>query len=147
MWTTNSRQEEGKTKSCVRANKMVRLDWNVSRSSLCETLHCRGRWLLVAGPDKSLRSLMFVTDRDWVHNRLEAGGHDIHLLAICLSNTVRVIASVTPPQPSEQRHISQSSHTPSFLFATAPHAWEMFSKSKVQYWQKVLCQMPAVGLF
>lgn len=127
----NADKKRVKQGGYVSANKKVRLDWNVSPTSICETLHCRGSWLLVAGPDKSLWSLMFVSDRGWVHNCLEARGHDIHLLAIGSSNTVRVIASATQPQHAAEAHFTKLT-CPSFLSATVPCAWEMVSKSKVQ---------------
>lgn len=107
-------RKEKKQGGCVRANKKVRLDWNVSPTSICETLHCRGSWTLVAGPDKSLWSLMFVSDRGWVHNRLETRGHDIHLPAIGSSNTVRVIASARHLQHAAKAHFTKLT-CPSFL--------------------------------
>ncbi len=104
---TRADKERAERGGCVRANKKVRLDWNVSPTSICETLHCRGSWLLVAGPDKSLWSLMFVNDRGWVHRSLEARGHDIHLPAISSSNTVRVIASATHLQHVAKAHFTK----------------------------------------
>lgn len=86
----------------------------MSPPSICEALHCRGSWLLVAGPDKSLWSLMFVSDTDWVHNCLKARGHDIHLPAIGSSNTVRVIASATHPEHAAETHFTKLT-CPSFL--------------------------------
>lgn len=49
----------------------------------------------MAGPDKSLWSLVFVNDSDWVHNCLEANRHDIQLPAMGFSNTAWVIPSLT----------------------------------------------------
>lgn len=84
-------------------------------TSICETLHCRGSWLFVAGPNKSLWSLMFVSDRGWVHNCLGVSRHDIHLPAFGYSNIARVIASAT-----HQQHAAKARFTmimgPSFLF-------------------------------
>ena len=87
----------------------------MSPPCICETLHCRGSRLLVASPDKSLRGLMFVSDRGWLHNCLEARRHGIHVTAIASSNIVRVM-----PLPHtcsmKPKHISQSSHAiPLFL--------------------------------
>lgn len=53
----------------------------------------------------------------WVHNSLEARGHDIHLPAISSSNTVRVIASATQPQHAARAHFTKLT-CPSFLSAT-----------------------------
>lgn len=94
-----------------------------------ETLHCGGSWLLVAGPDKSLWSLLSVSDRGWAHNRLKEKGHDIHLPDRLLKHCLGYCLVCT-----QRRHISHSSYAPSFLSATVPQAWEMASKSKVQYW-------------
>ena len=84
-------------------------------TSICETLHCRGSWLLVAGPDKSVWSLMFVRDRGWVHNCREARGHDIRLPAISSSNTVRVTASATHTHTPAEKNISRGSHALPFF--------------------------------
>lgn len=113
-------------------------------TSICETLHCRGSWLFVAGPDKSLWSLMFVSDRGWVHNCLGVSRHDIHLPAFGYSNIARVIASAT-----HQQHTAKARFTmimgPSFLSATVLCSWEMISKSNVQYWLNIaallVCQV------
>ena len=140
IWTIKTDKKRVEQGGCVRANKKVRLDWNVSPTSICETLHCRGSWLLVAGPDKSLWSLMFVSDRGWVHNRLEARGHDIHLPAISSSNTARVIAFATHPQHAAKAF--HRAHMPFLSFCYCTMCLGNGFKSKVQYWQKVLRQMP-----
>lgn len=77
--------------------------------TVCETLHCRGSGLLVAGPDKSLWSLMFVSDRGWVHNRLGAKRHDIHLSCYRLLKQSGLLP-LPHARSTQLRRISQSSH-------------------------------------
>lgn len=76
---------------------------------------------------------MLARDRGWVHNHLEARGHDIHLPVVSSSNTARFIGSAARPQHTAEEHFTKPT-CHSLPAATAACA----SETKVQYRQKVL---------
>lgn len=95
------------------------------------------------GPDKSLWSLMFVSDRGWVHNRGQ--GDMTYIFLLSTPQTLSGLLPLPHTHSTQLKHISQSPHA--LLFFLLLHRvlgkWLQSPKFNIDRKHRVKClQMP-----
>lgn len=97
----------------------------------------QGQLTVFGSPDKSSWDLMFVSDSDWVHNHWQ--GDMTYIFLLSALQTLSGLLPLPYAHSTQFKYISQNSHA--FFCKPSMHLGNDF-KRNVQYWHKVLHQIP-----